>query len=259
MKTNLTELLSEHKISPVLVDVGASERPPAIWNDIAACSTYVGFDPDEREMHEDKLAGFQRKVTVNMAVTADASATAVEFFLTKSPFCSSTKVPNAPALASYLYADLFVVEKTTQVGALTLNAAARLAKVATFDWLKLDTQGTDLSIFKSLNDALGKSVLALDIEPGLRDAYVDEDLFGDAHIHLTDNGFWPASIKTLGAIRMTDKAFDDLTRGMSPMAKKITEASLQRSPCWCEARYLRSLEWMEATGAGSREYRSPQR
>ena len=52
------------------------------------------------------------------------------------------------------------------------------------DWLKTDSQGTDLRIFNSLRPEVRSRVLAIDIEPGLIDAYVGEDLFVDAHKEL---------------------------------------------------------------------------
>ena len=46
------------------------------------------------------------------------------------------------------------------------------------DWLKGDSQGTDLRLFRSLGD-LASSVLVAEFEPGIIDAYEGEDKFAD--------------------------------------------------------------------------------
>src|SRR5437016_11393833 len=120
MTTAIDRLLVELDIHPVLIDIGASGAPPDIWDLIAPHSTYVGFDPDLREMHEISDGRFQRAVIVNEAVSAE-EVREVLFYLTKSPYCSSTLPPDTGALSDYIFSDLFAVEKETTVRATTLN------------------------------------------------------------------------------------------------------------------------------------------
>lgn len=43
-------ILSELDVHPVLVEVGASGQPFALWDEIAQHAVYVGFDPQSMNM-----------------------------------------------------------------------------------------------------------------------------------------------------------------------------------------------------------------
>lgn len=90
MQSIISDLLTDLNINPVLIDIGASAAPPKIWSSLAQHSTYIGFDPDLREIHEELAGAFRRSVIVNEAVTPDKGANELTFYLTASPFCSST-------------------------------------------------------------------------------------------------------------------------------------------------------------------------
>jgi hypothetical protein len=175
----------------VLVDVGASGTPPKEWRSIAEMSSFVGFDADLRELREDNAFGFRRFVMINMAVV-DTERQEIELHLTASPHCSSMLKPNMANLANYGCTELFEVEKITRIAATRLDAALRSVGLSHVDWLKLDTQGKDLDIYRSLGRPEAKGVLAVDIEPGVIDFYEGENTFAPAHVYLVDDGFWLA-------------------------------------------------------------------
>src|SRR5450759_4752197 len=172
----ISRLLAQLDAHPVLLDIGASGAPPRIWDAIASRSIYVGFDPDSREMREISNGHYQKAIIVNEAVVA-AEANEVSFYLTRSPFCSSTLPPDPGALSDYLFSDLFAVERQAKVRATTFNSLFDRLGLSAVDWFKTDTQGTDLRLFNSLRPGIRDRVLAVDIEPGLIDAYIGEDLF----------------------------------------------------------------------------------
>jgi len=238
----------------VLVDVGASEKPPAIWDGIAAYSFYVGFDPDLREIHEDRLSGYYKKIMVNKAVTTDPSTKTTKFYLTTSPFCSSTLKPNPEALAPYIYADEYLIENEAVVDAVTLQEVLRQLALDRLDWLKLDTQGTDLQIFQSLEEDTRARVLALDIEPGMTGAYLNEDMFGDAHAYLIANGFWLSQLNPCGTVRLQRSTWEKIGLCRNKFNRDFLKAAFRTSPCWCEARYLRTIEWLRDHNAAEVDY-----
>jgi FkbM family methyltransferase len=175
----IERLVTELDLHPVLVDVGASGSPPTLWNKISPHSIYVGFDPDLREMSEPSEGTFHKSFVVNKAVIGEDAPDEVTFFLTRFALCSSTLSPDHEALSSYLFADLFDVEREVKVQATTLSKAMDRLSLNEIDWLKLDSQGTDLRLFTSLRRDIRSKVVTLDIEPGLIDAYREEDLFVD--------------------------------------------------------------------------------
>ncbi|HEY6187411.1 MAG TPA: FkbM family methyltransferase [Pyrinomonadaceae bacterium] len=247
-------LLSRLDIHPVLIDVGSSGATPEVWEPIAAHSIFVGFDPDLREIYETSEGHFHQSVTINEAITSDRERKEIELYLTKFPYCSSTLPPDFKSLSNFLFSDFFEVERTERVRATTLDAVLERLSLSRIDWLKLDTQGTDLRIFRSLKDDVRSRVLAVDIEPGLIDAYLGEDLFTDAHKALTGEGFWLSNLNVGGAVRMSAGTLAEITATQPDITRAFVEAHLKKSPGWCEARYLRSIESLGAGRLTSREY-----
>jgi hypothetical protein len=236
-----------------LLDIGASGAPPQIWDAIAARSIYIGFDPDSREMREISNGQFHKAIIVNEAVVA-AEANEVSFFLTRSPFCSSTLKPDSEALSDYLFSDLFTVESQARVRATTFDSLFDRLGLSAVDWFKTDTQGTDLRLFNSLKPDIRDRVLAVDIEPGLIDAYIDEDLFVNVHQSLTESGFWLSDLKVMGAVRMRRATMDKLRLAHKDIDERCIQKAVKPSPGWCEARYLRTTDWLAQKRFKQREY-----
>src|SRR5437762_10574565 len=107
----IDQLLNSRSIEPTLVDIGASGGTPRIWQPIKQHSHYIGFDPDSREIRELHGAGFKTATIINEVVSADANATESHFFLTHSPYCSSTLRPNQLVTDNFLSAESFVIER----------------------------------------------------------------------------------------------------------------------------------------------------
>jgi hypothetical protein len=228
----INHLLNQLEIRPVLLDIGASGDPPRIWDAIAPRSVYLGFDPDLREMRELNNGRFHKTIITNEAVVAG----------------------DANEATFYLFADLFAVERQATVRATTLNALMGRLGLPTVDWFKTDSQGTDLRLFKSLREGLRDRVLAVDLEPGLIDAYRGEDLFVAAHEHLTQNGFWLSNLKVMGEVRMRRATLNKLREIHKDIDEQRIRRAVRPSPGWCEARYFRTLDWLLERRLGQREH-----
>lgn len=252
-KREIERLVGRHGLAPVLVDIGASADPPACWRDIAFFSTYLGFDADSREI-DVSLKHFKRAEMIPQALVAEPDKKSVLFYLTHSPFCSSTLLPDTDALSNYLFSDLFVVESKAESPATCLNDVMDRLSLDRIDWLKTDSQGTDLRLITSLRDDLRNSILAVDIEPGLMDAYVGEDLFTQAHEYLINNGFWLADMVVKGSVRMNRDHISLLSSLDSEIDAKYLETHIPNSPGWCEARYFRTMDWMKQTVRKKEDY-----
>jgi hypothetical protein len=254
MELAINRVLATLDITPVLMDIGASGAPPAIWRPIAQYSVYVGFDPDQRELREICNGQFARAIIINKAVTSEQGQNEVHFYLTRSPYCSSTLPPDTEALENYLFSDFFVVENEVSVSAISLNAAIDRLGLDTVDWFKTDSQGIDLRLFTSLRDDLRTRVLAVDIEPGLIDGYKGEDLFVDAHRELLRQGFWLSSLEVKGTVRMKRTTLQAMASHRPELKDTHIYQSVRPSPGWCEARYLRTLESLSERDADTRDY-----
>lgn len=248
----LEALLEECRVDPVLVDVGASGGAPEVWKPLVRHATYVGFDPDLREMRRDTGLGYRSALIINKAVCADPGASTVAFYLTESPYCSSMLRPDAKALSKYSFWQLFRSTREVRVAATTLNDVMREQGLGQIDWLKIDAQGADLRIYMSLAESVRRKVLAVDTEPGLLDAYEGEDLFTDVHGRMRAEGFWLSRLNVMGVPRISAEVLGELrirTHDGRPVG-----IALRSTPGWCEARYLRTAESLRAAGCGQREF-----
>lgn len=241
----LVPLLQELGACPVLVDIGASGGPPDIWKPIAPHAIYLGFDPDRRATSFENQYGFNRSIIHNRAVVDDPRQTEATVHLTRSPFCSSLLPPDFDSLSNYIFAEWFDVVGQQTIPTQTLDAALNELGLDGVDWFKTDTQGMDLRVFANLSSERANGVMVIDIEPGLIDAYQNEDLFTSAHEFLVRNGFWLAQLDLGRTTRL---------RPSSLRAPEFAELELQQprdfilalntAPGWCEARYLRTIDHM---------------
>jgi len=250
----ISELLLRSELHPVLVDIGSSGGPPDVWHKIAPHSIYVGFDPGQEQTRELVQGRFYKTIIINEAVTSGQGTDQALFYFTRSPSCSSTLRPDAESLSHYLFSDLFVVEREGAVPSTSLDSVLNRFSLSRVDWFKTDSQGTDLRLFNSLRDAVRQRVLAIDVEPGLIDAYVGEDLFVDAHREITRNGFWLSNLEVHGAVRLRRATCDGLGGCTSEDSYELLQKTLKKSPAWCEARYLRTIESLARGDFGKSDY-----
>lgn len=237
---------------PVLVDVGAAGGVNPLWRSLARYSIGLGFEPDARDAAQlaRKKTPFLRWAFCTALVAPSVDPNGVRtFHLTKSPHCSSLLRPRNDRLAEWAFADYFVVEKTTTVPAVTLEAAMKANGLEGIDWLKCDTQGQDLSIFMSLPEAVRRNVLAVEFEPGLIDAYEGEDKFWHTLRDMEHEPFWIADLQVCGTQRGNAER---LRARLGEGAPKWVARLAPTSPGWVNVRYLRDVN-AESVGLGRRE------
>jgi hypothetical protein len=249
----VVRLLDGAGIRLALVDVGASLEPFAAFRPLLGHATYVGFDPDRREVHDVKV-GSGRLAIVDKAVVADPDQDKARFFLTRNPTCSSTLAPRPEAVAPYLHAYRFEVVDTTEVAATTLTQALESVGVERVDWIKLDSQGTDLRLLRSLGDDLWAGLMAVDAEPGFDPYYEGEDTFGELHRQLVERGFWLADLELTTAVRLRREVFDESLGAKTKLSRLGYEFALKTSPIAAGPRYLRTVESLRRADAPRDDY-----
>lgn len=112
---------------------------------------FVGFDPDQRDLNPDLGNAYAAHHIIPKIVAGPESRGSEKFYLTEFPHCSSMLEPDAEALESYLFAGLFKVERTVEVETTMLADVMDALNIAAIDWLKIDTQGRDLSVIRGLD------------------------------------------------------------------------------------------------------------
>lgn len=188
---------------PVLVDVGASGQLHKEWRRIAKYSICIAFDADVREMrYVESKSSLYRKLYIYKGIVADQPVVDAEFYLTKSPYCSSVLAPLNQKLENWAFCDLFEVKEKVFLKAVNLLSVFSELKINQVDWFKTDSQGMDLRLFLSLGDTIIKKVLAAEFEPGIIDAYKSEDKFWSLMSYMEKSGFWMSDIRVCGSQRM---------------------------------------------------------
>lgn len=224
---------------PVLVDVGASGDLPSQWRSIAKYSTCIEFDADTRDFSvaETQSKGYKKLYSLNRLVAAKPHDS-VEFYLTKSPYCSSSLKPDHDALKPWAFINFFDVENVIKIPAVDLSSALTVSGIDYIDWYKTDTQGTDLRIFDALPPNVIENTIVAEFEPGIIDAYIGEDKLHQLMAYMDKRSFWVTHMNIKGSQRIDQ---DDLAE-MNAIQRKGISAFLKTAPGWCEISYINTFD-----------------
>jgi len=229
---------------PVLVDIGASGTIHKKWNPIAKYAICIAFDADSRdfEICESENKGWRKLYSMNRLVTSE-SAEEVDFYLTKSPHCSSSLAPDQKALEPWAFSPLFEVDHIVKLPSVDLQSALLKVDVDYIDGYKTDSQGTDLRIFNSLPKEIINKILLAEFEPGIIDAYQGEDKLHNLLAHMEKEPFWISNMEIKGSQRINNL---DL-KTLNYFQQRSIESFLKMAPGWCEISYLNKMEQSEMT------------
>lgn len=253
---------------PVLVDVGAAGGLNPAWRQIARYSIGVGFEPDTREAPELSTAQqqFKRWIFCPCIATPETPEEGQHpLHLARAPQCSSSLRPHHERLSEWVFADQFEVLNTESLPAQKLGDALRKVGVEKVDWLKFDTQGTDLRLFQSLSADVHETLVAVEFEPGIMEAYLGEDHGAEIMTYMRETPFWMADLQ-IGRTPRGRAA--DLSAVGSFWSRNWQRRLAPCAPGWVGLTYLRDiavppppvdrrgwlLTWAFATAMGQHGY-----
>jgi len=224
---------------PVLLDVGASGSLPCLWKKISKYSICIGFDADKRETSfTEGDNSFYKKLYIYNKIVSDKVGKN-DFYLTKSPWCSSTLKPNSKALKDWAFSELFKVNKKIILESIDLLTALNKLNLNYLDWFKADSQGTDLLVFKGLGKQIMRKVIVADFEPGIMDSYIREDKLYSIMKFMEELSFWSSDLRVCGTQRITNESFN---KYFNKYQKRFFQLLLKKSPFWCEISYFNSFK-----------------
>lgn len=227
---------------PVLIDIGASGKIHRAWRKFAKNSICLAFDADERDFNYviDESGKF-RKLYVYNCIVADQAAHRTNFYLTKSPHCSSLLEPDLEGLQNTAWAERFEVEKIKEIKTVGLLQVLNELELNYVDWFKSDSQGIDLRLFKSLPQQISDKVLVAEFEPGIINAYKNEDKLHKILAFMEENGnFWLSKFIVKGSRKISGQALSALFK--SPFWQKLAMFSLKNMAGWGELTYINELK-----------------
>jgi FkbM family methyltransferase len=203
----------------VLFDVGASMGIHPRWKLLKERFHCFGFEPNEEEYA--KLRPDPQITWINAAL-ADKNGS-IDLHLTKAFQNSSTRHPNREVLAELAWGDGHKVVRTLEVPCKTLDTVAKESD-ARPDFLKLDTQGTELDILQATSAELINGLVGIELEVSFLQVYEGQALFSETDAFLRRHGLlcWDFG----NVLRMKPRGLDGY---QSPYGRLIS----------CDALYFR--------------------
>jgi len=182
---SLDSFLFENSI--VVVDIGAREGFLGEIEGLKKYVDYVGFDADEMEcdrINASPPIGFRTFQILPFFIGRDEGE--IDFHIYRSPGESSVFYPKKSFVDQYR-AD-FEIQKTVKVLSIDLDSALEKREVPTVDFLKLDTQGSELSILKAAKARVDR-ILLIESEIEFVEMYEGQPLIGEFLAYMHDTGF----------------------------------------------------------------------
>lgn len=172
----------------VLVDAGARGGLKKDWQSARRHLRTIGFEPDAAEFevlsrrpsaHGDRVFG----------VALGATTGPIELHVTRDRGLSSVFEPNRAFLDRFPDSRRFDVVERRTIQAQRLDEVLEAHGETDVDFLKVDTQGSELPILQGAVDVLRQSVLGLEVEVEFAPMYVGQPLFADVDAFLRPLGF----------------------------------------------------------------------
>lgn len=175
-----------------LVDIGASGGLNEPWQRLDNHLCVIGFEPHSTSVlrittQQDKTR--QDKTKFLQVGLSDKQGVG-NFYRTREPNVSSLLRPNWPFLSKFSPATkAFEVLQTLPLHFDTLDHQLEEQKVADVDFVKLDTQGSELLVLEGARNTITNSVFGLEVEVSFVERYCDQPHFSDVDQFLRRLGF----------------------------------------------------------------------
>jgi len=176
-----------------IIDVGCGQSLDKIWiKNNKLVNFYIGFDADDNVKEAKKT--FPNGVIYNNAVFDEEGIH--NFYVCNRPQCSSLFPPNMEEVCKYVRKDKNNYEKYHRVDVKKIKKVKciRLDTILSnlevnFDFIKIDSQGADYNILKSLGKYLETQLVGVQTEVYFRSMYEGIHLYKDTKKLLISKGF----------------------------------------------------------------------
>ncbi len=176
-----------------VIDAGARYGVHPLWKEYfdRAPMNYIAFEPDKEEAERlgRKYAAQNYQYRIEPLALMDFEGT-VTFHITEHRGGCTTFEPNKESMIweTYLH-DLGIVEEKVEVPCTTLDKFCA-DKAIHPDYIKLDTEGSELSILKGCPRELDESILGIYAEVQFNTTYEGASLFPRVMDYLNDHDFY---------------------------------------------------------------------
>jgi FkbM family methyltransferase len=232
----------------VLVDVGARGGLKSNWLRARQHLRLLGFEPDAREFTRlAELAGAPGRSDKFFNTALHDRRGSLRLHVARDGGLSSIFEPDRAFLDAFPDAGRFDTIDIQQVEADTLDDQLRAHAIDDVDFVKADTQGSELSVLQGGAGALASSVTGVEVEVEFTPIYKNQPLFADVDAFLRGLGFllfdlrpcyWKrAAGRSLGGPRgqviwadaLYLKGTPALSAGLAPLGPELRKSKVLRA------------------------------
>lgn len=218
-----------------VVDVGASGGLQSRWKRFSSIIDFWMVEPDSRSQQGlisvDLNHLEKNKRYIPYALSDHVGYLAL--FLTCDPQKTSQYLPNYRLVQQFPNSNHYDVVDKIEIECTTLDQVVQENQLA-IDFLKIDTQGSELSILRGSTRSL-KGILGVEVEVEFAEVYEHQPLFSDVAVFMEQHGFeildfvylshWDRSKFTgLGKLMFGDAVFIQ-------KAESVVEMALENGQC----------------------------
>lgn len=174
----------------VLVDVGARGGVKRNWAAAERHLKVLGFEPDEREyarLVQGAAAAGGAREYFNVALHHQRGT--VPLHLARDRGLSSIFEPDRAFLDTFPEAARFTIEGVQDVEVDTLDNQLRERGITDVDFIKADTQGSELFVLQGAKDALAGPGVGVEVEVEFTPIYKGQPLFADVDAFMRGLGY----------------------------------------------------------------------
>ena len=193
----------------VVCDVGARGAAPEELAPFFKQLTYHAFDADKEECDRLNASSHPYAKFLAFPYYIGKDARKIIFNIFKRPGESSSFKP-AKRFQDLFRGDTFVVDREVELTSASLKEVYAKEGIQTPDFLKLDTQGSELEILQGAESVLD-NVSMLEVEVEVFEMYEGQPLFQDVLAYLHERGFELLYFNRVFATR--EQIFEGKSRG----------------------------------------------
>jgi FkbM family methyltransferase len=175
----------------VLVDVGARGGLRKNWRQVQTHLHHIAFEPEpeeHRRLTRSVTSTPYRSTVLGVALHREAGL--LDLHVARSGGLSSIFKPDVTFLQSFPASERFETRGVAKVPADSLDNQLKVHQVDDIDFIKIDTQGSELFVLQGASQALESSVIGVEVEVSFTGLYADQPLFANVDALMREAGFY---------------------------------------------------------------------